>query len=341
MCQFLGYTREELLAMSPFDLLDDEGKAAFRERIRRKLAGEAISESVEYKSKTKDGREVYGVLNMTFTYEDGNPERAVVVAHDITERKRAEDALRQRTLELQQLTETLEQRVRERTEELAKANETLRQLSVRLLSAQEEERKRIAGEIHDTLGACLSAIKFKVESVFQGITKTPNAPIESLEAIIPVIQEGVEECRRIQMDLRPSMLDDLGLLPTLSWFCRRFQTIYSGIRVDQEVTIEESEVPVSLKIVIYRVTQEAMNNSAKHSKANRLRLCLLKMDGRVNLMVEDNGQGFDLEKVLGSENTNRGLGLTNMRERIELSGGLFEIESAKGKGTVVRGWWPV
>ena len=127
--------------MSPFDLLDDEGKAAFRERIRQKLAGEAISESVEYKSKTKDGREVYGVLNMTFTYEDGNPEGAVVVAHDITERKQAEDALRQRTFELQQLTETLEQRVRERTGELAKANETLRQLSVRLLSAQEEERK--------------------------------------------------------------------------------------------------------------------------------------------------------------------------------------------------------
>ncbi len=341
MCQFLGYTREELLAISPFDLLDDEGKAVFRERIRRKLAGEAISDSEEYKSKTKDGREVYGVLNMTFTYKDGNLEGAVVVAHDITERKRAEEALRQRTFELQQLTETLEQRVRERTAELAKANETLRQLSVRLLSAQEEERKRIAGEIHDTLGACLSAIKFKVESVFQGITKTPNAPIESLGAIIPVIQEGVEECRRIQLDLRPSMLDDLGLLPTLSWFCRRFQTIYSGIRVDQEVTIEESEVPVSLKIVIYRVTQEAMNNSAKHSKANRLRLCLLKMDGRINLMVEDNGQGFDLEKVFDSENTNRGLGLTNMRERIELSGGFFEIESAKGKGTVVRGWWPV
>jgi len=267
--------------------------------------------------------------------------RSIGMVHDITGRKRAEEALRQRTFELQQLTETLEQRVRERTAELAKANETLRQLSVRLLSAQEEERKRIAGEIHDTLGACLSAIKFKVESVFQGITKTPNAPIESLAAIIPVIQEGVEECRRIQLDLRPSMLDDLGLLPTLSWFCRRFQTIYSGIRVDQEVTIEESEVPVSLKIVIYRVIQETMNNSAKHSKANRLRLCLLKMDGRINLMVEDNGQGFDLEKVLGSENTKRGLGLTNMRERIELSGGFFEIESAKGKGTVVRGWWPV
>jgi len=278
-----------------------------------------------------------------YAYRVGKPgdRHVAIVFNDISAYKRAQDELRERTLQLQQLTDTLEQQVQERTEELAKANETLRQLSLQLLSAQEEERKRIAGEIHDTIGACLSAIKFKVESVFQGITKTPNAPVESLGAIIPVIQEGVEECRRIQMDLRPSMLDDLGLLPTLSWFCRRFQTIYSGIRVDQEVTIEESEVPISLKIVIYRVTQEAMNNSAKHSKANRLRLCLLKMDGRVNLMVEDNGRGFDLEKVLGSENTNRGLGLTNMRERIELSGGSFEIESAKGKGTVVRAWWSV
>lgn len=94
MCQFLGYTREELLAMNPFDFLDDEGKAVFRERIRRKLAGEVISDSVEYKSKTKDGREVYGVLNITFTYKDGKPERAVVVAHDITERRLAEEAMR-------------------------------------------------------------------------------------------------------------------------------------------------------------------------------------------------------------------------------------------------------
>jgi PAS domain S-box-containing protein len=266
---------------------------------------------------------------------------ANVYGRDITVRKRAEEELQQRTLQLQQLTGNLEQRVKERTGELAEANKALRHLSLKVLSAQEEERKRIAGEIHDTLGACLSAIKFKVESVLQGITKTPNASIESLGTIVPVIQEGVEECRRIQMDLRPSMLDDLGLLPTLSWFCRRFQTIYSGIRVDQEVTIEESEVPVSLKIVAFRVTQEAMNNVAKHSKANTVRLCLRKIDGRMEITVEDNGQGFDLEKVLGPGSESRGLGLTNMRERAELSGGSFEMESTQGKGTVIRVWWPL
>jgi len=114
-----------------------------------------------------------------------------------------------------------------------------------------------------------------------------------------------------------------------------------GIRVDQEVTIEESEVPDSLKIVIYRVTQEAMDNVAKHSKADLVRLCLRKIDGRIEIMVEDNGQGFDLEKVLGLGSTRRGLGLTNLRERTELSGGSFEIESVEGKGTIIRAWWPL
>ncbi len=301
------------------------------------LVEQAMTEKHEVEQDVELGERFYSVSVTPFPGEGYTN----VYGRDITERKQAEEALRERTLQLQQLTDTLEQQVQERTEELAEANEALRQLSIKVLSAQEEERKRIAGEIHDTLGACLSAIKFKVESVLQGITKTPNATIESLGTIVPVIQEGVEECRRIQMDLRPSMLDDLGLLPTLSWFCRRFQTIYSGIRVDQVVTIEESEVPVSLKIVAFRVTQEAMNNVAKHSKANTVRLCLRKIDGRMEITVEDNGQGFDLEKVLGPGSASRGLGLTNMRERAELSGGSFEMESTQGKGTVIRVWWPL
>jgi PAS domain S-box-containing protein len=272
---------------------------------------------------------------------DGKPLLAVVTVADITERKQGEEELQQRTIKLQQLTETLEQRVRERTAELAKANEALRQLSIRLLSAQEEERKRVAGELHDSIGACLTGIKFKVESSLQQMGKTQNHMTESLKTIIPVIQEGIEDCRRMQQDLRPSMLDDLGLLPTLSWFCRRYQTIYMGIKVALEQTLEERDIPNSLKIVIYRVTQEGMNNIAKHSKADLVHLFLRRMDGRIELILEDNGQGFDLKKVLGSESTKRGLGLTSMRERIELSGGSFTIESAEGKGTIIRALWPL
>ena len=143
------------------------------------------------------------------------------------------------------------------------------------------------------------------------------------------------------MDLRPSMLDDLGLLPTLSWFCRRFQAVYSGIRVEQGIDIQEHEVPNALKIVIYRVTQEAMNNIAKHSKADRVHLSLQKIDYRIELMLQDNGRGFDPEEAVSLESTKRGLGLTSMRERIELSGGFFDIESIEGKGTMIRASWPL
>jgi signal transduction histidine kinase len=230
--------------------------------------------------------------------------------------------------------------VQARTEELAEANKTLRDLSSRLLSAQEDERKRIAGELHDTIGSCLTGVKFKIQNALQQIRKDSNVTKESLSSVIPMIQEGIEECRRMQQDLRPSILDDLGLLPTLSWFCRRYQAIYTGIKIDLEETLEERDIPNSLKIVIYRITQEGMNNIAKHSKANIVHLSLRKMDGRIELFFKDNGQGFDLEKVLGSESTKRGLGLTSMRERAELSGGSLTIESAEGKGTTVRASWP-
>ncbi len=232
------------------------------------------------------------------------------------------------------------QQVQERTVELAKANEALRDLSSKLLSAQEDERKRIAGEIHDTLGGCLTAIKFRVDDALGRIGKSSDTGAESLKAVTPVIQEGIEECRRIQMDLRPSILDDLGLLATLSWFCRRYQTIYTGIKVELEQTLEERDIPNSLSIVIFRVMQEGMNNIAKHSKADLVHLSLRKRDGRIELVLKDNGQGFDLRQVTGSENTKRGLGLTSMRERTELSGGSFTIESTEGKGTSVRASWP-
>jgi len=338
-----GYTREEFLQDHGLysKIIHPSDRERVLTHVREDRFGRLLCE-LEFRIVRRDGQERWiGHACQPVLDANGQSLGRRASDRDITERKWAEEALRQRTFELQQLTETLEQRVQERTAELAKVNDALRQLSVRLLSAQEEERKRIAGELHDTIGACLTGIKFKVESALQEISKNPKAATKSLQTLAPVIQEAAEECRRIQLDLRPSMLDDLGLLPTLSWFCRRFQTIYSGIRIDQALTIEESEVPVSLKIVIYRVAQEAMNNSAKHSKADSLRLCLWKSDRRINFVVEDNGQGFDLENLLGSDNPNRGLGLTNMRERIELSGGFLEIESAKGKGTVVRARWPV
>jgi signal transduction histidine kinase len=157
--------------------------------------------------------------------------------------------------------------------------------------------------------------------------------------VIPVIQNGVEEVRRICMDLRPSILDDLGILATISWFSREFQVIYSDIRIEQEIDLEEGDVPEALKIVIYRVLQEALNNIAKHSKATLVRLCLTKSGDAIELRVDDNGLGFNLADELAKDIPRRGLGLASMKERTETSGGSFSVTSVPGTGSSLRASW--
>jgi PAS domain S-box-containing protein len=227
-------------------------------------------------------------------------------------------------------------------EEIRESENRLRHLSSQLLTVQENERRRISREVHDSLGQSLSAIKFRVEGILQEMRGTRQKKIaKSLENVIPIVQQSIEEARRIQMDLRPSILDDLGILSTISWFCREFQTTYKGIGIEAQVDIKEDEVPDSLKTEIYRIMQEALNNIAKHSGAELVRLSLTRTDNRIELEIQDNGMGFDIEENLSLQRSRRGLGLTSMRERAELSGGSFAIESIKGKGTTIRVNWPI
>ena len=214
-------------------------------------------------------------------------------------------------------------------------------LQERVLAAQEEERKRVAHEIHDSMGASLAASKFNVESALSQIGDDHPQARSALENVIHILQGTIEEARRIQMSLRPSMLDDLGILATINWFCRQFESAYSHIHIRQEINVKESEVPDSLKTVIYRLLQETMNNIAKHSKADSVNLSLRKTDGVIELGIQDDGQGFDLEEASSRKGSARGLGLDSMRERVELSGGSFSIESRKGAGTAIRATWPL
>jgi PAS domain S-box-containing protein len=225
---------------------------------------------------------------------------------------------------------------------LKKSEEELRRLSSQLLKAYEEERKRIALELHDSLGQTLSAIKFMVENVLHGVVEEENAKgAESLESIVTVVQEAIEEARRIQRNLRPPILDDLGILPTISWFCREFEKTYPAIRIEGQIDIEEDDVPDSLKIIIFRVMQEAFHNIAKYSRAKLVRLSLKGSDDKIDLGINDDGIGFDVDHVFGNGKWNTGLGLTSMRERAALSGGSLVIESEKGVGTTVRASWPM
>jgi len=279
----------------------------------------------------------------------------VSVVRDISRRKQMEAELKksreeletrvhQRTQELEVINEELKTEINKRQKienRLRESESYLRHLSAELLTAQEKERRRVAQEIHDSIGSSLAATKFKVEDALGQVGDSNPQTRASLESMIPILQETIRETRRIQMALRPSILDDLGILATIEWFCRQFELTYTHISIKQEIDIQEDEVVDPLKIAIFRVLQEATNNIAKHSKADLVHLSLRKTDGRIELVLEDNGRGFDLKKVLASESTKRGLGLTSMRERTELSGGSFGIESGKGKGTTVRVSWPL
>jgi signal transduction histidine kinase len=142
------------------------------------------------------------------------------------------------------------------------------------------------------------------------------------------------------MELRPPMLDDLGLVPTLTWFLREYENAASGVKLQRDFNIREQDVPEPLKITLFRILQEATSNIIKHADATRVRICLNRRDEVLHLMIEDNGRGFEPDNLACPEPSGRGLGLLSMKERASHSSGIYRIESAPGKGTSIQIWWP-
>jgi len=301
-----GYSKGEVegkKSWTDFVAQEDDLKRMKEYHNLRRIDSNAAAKNYEFKFTDKKGA-VKDIL-VTVAVIPGT-KKTVASFLDVTEHKRGVEALQE-------------------------SERQLRFLSSQLLKAQENERKRIAQEL----------IKFGVEDALNRMDKGTAGPGgEALGSIIPMVKSLIEDVRRICTDLRPPLLDDLGLLATISWFCRKFQTIYSGIRIEKQIDIKENEVPDILKTVIYRVLQEAFNNIAKHSKADLVRLYLRKAEGTIDLFIEDNGRGFDLQDALSAESSKRGLGLASMKERTEYSGGSFSIESIRGVGTIVRASWP-
>ncbi len=259
------------------------------------------------------------------TYEELE-QRVKLLEKEAKKRKQAET-------ESLSTRDKLERRLKERTNELEV-------LSSKLLSAQEEERKRIAGDLHDVIGQSLSAAKFMVETVLEQINTEGSPPgLSSLKALVPMLQKASEEVRTIVMNLRPSILDNLGILSTISWFCRQYNAIYSDIDINRHIDISERDVPDTLKTIIFRILQEAMNNIAKHSKANTIDLCLEKTNSSINLIVQDNGCGFNAKYQRSIKAMEGGFGITSMKERAELSGGKFEIKAKPRNGTIIKASW--
>ena len=213
-------------------------------------------------------------------------------------------------------------------------------LSSKLITVQEEERKKIAWEIHDNLATTLSAIKFNAQGALHD-TPQDSAATESLKSLISNIQLTIDESRRIMTGLHPYVLDDLGIVATIEWFCKDYQALYTGITIEARIEVGEGDVPDAIKGVIFRILQEALLNIARHSKAGCVTLSLIKTDKVIELTVADDGTGFDLNQTPYSNPSLPGLGLISMDARVANSGGVFVIEPIRAEGTMIRASWPI
>ena len=225
----------------------------------------------------------------------------------------------------------LERELVRRLDENARARADLQELSARLLRAQENERRTLARELHDEVGQSLSAILMEAESA--SCSEEPGEMRDHLAAIRTLAEKTVNEVRDLALLLRPSMLDDFGLVPALNWYAREI-TKRTGLNVVVQADDAADNLPDEHKTCIYRLVQEAVNNAGRHANARTAEVVVRRDSHRVLLTVRDDGAGFDTRFV-------RGLGLLGMEERVRRLGGSFRIDSKLGRGTVIEAELPV
>jgi len=219
---------------------------------------------------------------------------------------------------------------------LSESEENLRLLSRKIIESQENERKRVAKELHDSVGSNLAAIKLALEQKLESMGNSPREEFYSLENIIANIKDTIMEVRRISNHLMPSVLEDLGLLEAIRWFCQEQGKYHQNVRIIHQLEVDEDNIPEQIKITIYRVIQESMSNAFRHGGAESIQLKLTNTGDRIELCVTDNGCGFDPKDVPSNPGSLNGSGLRGMKDRAEICGGTFKITSKIGKGTRVK-----
>ena len=261
----------------------------------------------EIRNKAKDGA-IYWVYMtiIPFLNEKGEPFEYIALDSDISERKKAEALLDQ-------------------------SYQDIRQLASHLQDVREEERAGIAREIHDELGQQLTGLKMDLSWIGKRkLIQDDNEASQKVVTIMNLLDTTIKTVRRIATDLRPSILDDLGLLAAIEWQSQEFGN-RSGISTDFSTTLYEFKYPPTIAIGLFRICQESLTNVARHAAATSIRISLEEENENIVLTIRDNGKGFDTQKIGGKKT----LGLLGMKERTLMMGGEFRIESLPGKGTAL------
>jgi PAS domain S-box-containing protein len=320
-----GYSEHDIVGRSGDLLFTPEDRAANipqHETLTARRDGRAEDERWHLR---RDGSRFYasGVTRPL----PGDHERGYVkIARDLTDRKRMED-------ELKRAHDRLEARVAQRTAELVEANAARVDLLRRLVTTQEDERRRIARELHDQMGQSLTALLLGLNSI--GGRLPPDSPVhEGLRRLRAIADEIGREIHQVALELRPTVLDDLGLQPALAHYVEAWSS-RTGIVVDFHSGQWTERLSPHCETALYRVAQEALTNVARHAHARQVSVVLDRRDRDLLLIIEDDGMGFDVDAAVDAARGHGRLGLLGMRERLAAVGGTLDIESSSGSGTTI------
>jgi two-component system sensor histidine kinase UhpB len=224
--------------------------------------------------------------------------------------------------------------------ELESSNQQLRLLSERAINAQEEERKRIARSLHDDTGQSLSTLIINLERLENHLPEDEFELMKRLQSIRQMAKESLECLRSMIYDLRPAILDDLGLLPAIRWYART-NLEEAGIQVELHFPEELPDLPQPFATTLFRITQESVNNIIRHSQAKKACITLGVQEGSVHLQIKDDGLGFDPARISQEAIQLQHWGLVGIQERIELVGGKLGLTSDPSHGTVITVTVPI
>jgi PAS domain S-box-containing protein len=279
----------------------------------RKLSGDYARHTCEVRLVDKDP-EVYIRLDSVLDVGRGDEKFSRTTMTDVTERKKMEIAL-------------------------SRSENQLKLLSSKLLETQEIERQRIAYDLHDGVAQMLAATNFYAQNL---VARLPDKSDEHeiLMKCIDINQKTLADLKRIVADLRPTVLDSMGIIAAIEWLSKKYQTSVPPCSIITKINVQEEQVSEDLKPVIFRILQEILSNILKHSRAEKAEISLNKFDDTLELEVKDNGRGFELSDVFFQEGSNKGIGIISMSERARGTGGFLEVLSSKNTGTTVRVRWP-